>query len=129
MKPEEISKKTAQPLETIKVEDLPPLPPPYEDFEEQPISELKEDQKERWEHTLDGVSALNLPRPKTPQEEQELVEKFLAGFRKLLSKENNWTFLQPLTLSLEYCAKCQTCAEACPVYEMSGRKDIYQTDF
>ena len=129
MKPAEISKKTGQPLETIKVEDLPPLPPPYENYEEQPITELKEDQKERWEHDLDGVSALNLPRPKTPQEEQELVDKFLAGFRKLLSKENNWTFLQPLMLSLEYCARCQTCAEACPVYEMSGRKDIYRPTF
>ena len=129
MKPAEISKKTGQPLETIRVEDLPPLPPPYENYEEQPITELKEDQKERWEHDLDGVSALNLPRPKTPQEEQELVDKFLAGFRKLLSKENNWTFLQPLMLSLEYCARCQTCAEACPVYEMSGRKDIYRPTF
>ena len=129
MKPAEISKKTRQPLETIKLEDLPPLPPPYENFEEQPITDLKEDQKERWEHTLDGVSALNLPRPKTPQEEQELVEKFLAGFRKLMTKENNWTFLQPLMLSLEYCARCQTCAEACPAYEMSGRKDIYRPTF
>ncbi len=129
MKPAEISKKTAVPLERINTEDLPPLPPPYENFEEQPITELKEDQKERWEHTLDGVSALNLPRPKTPQEEQELVEKFLAGFRKLLSKENNWPFLQPLMLSLEYCARCQTCADACPAYEMSGGKDIYRPTF
>jgi Fe-S oxidoreductase len=129
MKPEAISKKTAEPLETIKVEDLPPLPPPYENYEEQPITELKEDQKERWEYGLDGVSALNLPRPKTPQEEQELVEKFLEGFRKLMTKENNWTFLQPLMLSLEYCARCQTCAEACPAYEMSGRKDIYRPTY
>jgi len=129
MKPAEISRKTGQPLETIRVDDLPPLPPPYENYEEQPITELKEDQKERWEHDLDGVSALNLPRPKTPQEEQELVDKFLAGFRKLLSKENNWTLLQALMLSLEYFARCQTCAEACPVYEMSGRKDIYRPTF
>ncbi|HTY22165.1 MAG TPA: (Fe-S)-binding protein [Desulfomonilaceae bacterium] len=129
MRAEEISKQTGQPLETIRVEDLPPLPPPYEDFEEPPIAQLKEDQKVRWEHSLDGVSAINLPRPQTPQEEQELVEKFLNGFRKLLTKENNWAFLQPLLLSLEYCAKCQTCAEACPVYEMSGRKEIYRPIF
>jgi len=51
MKPAEISKKTGQPLETIRVDDLPPLPPPYENYEEQPITELKEDQKERWSTT------------------------------------------------------------------------------
>ncbi len=46
-----------------------------------------------------------------------------------MTKENNWTFLQPLMLSMEYCAKCQTCADACPVFEMSGRKDIYRPTF
>ena len=128
MKPQEISKKAEQ-LEKINVKELPPLPPPYEDFEEKPITELKDDQKQRWEHSLDGVSALNLPRPETPEEEQRLVEAFLEGFRKLLTKEDNWAFLQPLSLSLEYCAKCQTCADACPIYEMSGRKDIYRPIF
>ena len=127
MKPQEISKKGEQ-LEKIKVEDLPPLPPPYQDFEEKPITELTDDQKQRWEHSLDGVSAINLPKPETPEEEQRLVEAFLEGFRKLLTKENNWTFLQPLMLSLEYCAKCQTCADACPVYEMSGKKGHIQAD-
>ena len=128
MKPQEISKKGEQ-LVKIKVEDLPPLPAPYEDFEEEPITELTDDQKQRWEHSLDGVSALNLPKPETPEEEQRLVEAFLEGFRKLMTKENNWTFLQPLMLSLEYCAKCQTCADACPVYESSGKKDIYRPIF
>ena len=128
MKPQEISKKAEQ-LEKINVKELPPLPPPYEDFEEKPITELTDDQKQRWEHSLDGVSALNLPRPETPEEEQRLVEAFLEGFRKLLTKEDNWAFLQPLSLSLEYCAKCQTCADACPIYEMSGRKDIYRPIF
>ena len=128
MKPEDIAKKTDR-LVTIKPEDLPPLPPPYQDFEGEEIPELSDDQKRRWEHSLDGVSALNLPKPQTPEEEQKLVEAFLRGFEKLLTKENNWTFLQPLMLSLEYCAKCQTCADACPVFEMSGRKDIYRPTF
>lgn len=78
---------------------------------------------------MDGVSASNLPKPQSPQEEQELVEKFLSGLGKLLSKENNWAFLQPLSLSLEYCARCQTCGDACPAYEMSGKKDIYRPTF
>ncbi len=128
MRPEDIAKHTEQ-LEQIKPEDVVPLPPPYDDYKEDPIAELTEDQKKRWEHSLDGVSALTLPRPESPQEEERLVRAFLAGLEKLLSRENNWTFLQPLTLSLEYCAKCQTCAEACPAFEMSGGKDIYRPTF
>ena len=121
MRPEEISKKTEQ-LVTIKPEDLAPLPFPYDNYEETPITPLKEEQKKKWEHSLDGVSALTLPKPETPEEEERLVKAFLSGLEKLMTKENNWTFLQPLMLSLEYCAKCQTCADACPAFEMSGRK-------
>jgi Fe-S oxidoreductase len=128
MRPEEISKKTEQ-LVNIKIEDLPPLPPPYTNYEETPITPLKEEQKKKWEHSLDGVSALTLPRPETPEEEERLVKLFLSGLEKLMTKENNWTFLQPLMLSMEYCAKCQTCADACPAFEMSGRKDIYRPTF
>ena len=58
MRPEEISKKTEQ-LVTIKTEDLAPLPFPYDTYEETPITPLKEEQKKKWEHSLDGVSALD----------------------------------------------------------------------
>ncbi|HPD61497.1 MAG TPA: (Fe-S)-binding protein, partial [Thermodesulfobacteriota bacterium] len=58
-----------------------------------------------------------------------MVNKFLDGLHKLLSKESNWTFLMPLTLSLEYCAKCQTCSDACPIYVSSGKKEIYRPTF
>ena len=30
---------------------------------------------------------------------------------------------------MDHCAKCQTCSEACPVYETSGRKEIYRPNF
>jgi Fe-S oxidoreductase len=70
-----------------------------------------------------------LPKVKTKEEEEKLVKQFLAGLEKLLSKENNWTFLQPLTLSLENCAKCQTCSDACPIYIASGRQEIYRPLF
>lgn len=128
MRAEEISKPCEQLVE-IRCEDLPPLPPPYENFEDDPITSLSDDQKTRWEYSLDGVSGLNLPKPESPEEEKRLVEAFLSGLHKLLTKENNWTFLQPLSLSLEYCAKCQTCADACPAFEMSGKKDIYRPTF
>ncbi len=128
MRPEEISK-PAERLQEIKHEDLPPLPPPYDTLVEDPLAELTADQKIRWEHSLDGVSAITLPKPETLAEKEELIKKFLSGLEKLMTREDNWTFLQPLMLTLEYCAKCQTCAKACPVFEMSGGKDIYRPTF
>ncbi len=128
MKPEDISKKAEQLVE-LKVEDLTPLPPPYDKYDKETFTQLTADQKAKWEHSLDGVSALTLPKPQSVEEEEKLVRSFLTGLEKLLTKENNWTFLQPLALSLEYCAKCQTCADACPVYEASGHQDIYRPTF
>jgi Fe-S oxidoreductase len=87
------------------------------------------DQKERLVCNLDGVVALGLPRPKSEQEKEKCVDLFLSGLRKLLSREDNWTFLQPLLLSLDYCAQCQTCSEACPVYLGSGRNDLYRPTY
>jgi Fe-S oxidoreductase len=77
-------------------------------------------------YDLDGTRALALPNPTTPEEEDALVRTFLAGLEKLFSRENNWTFLQPLLLSMEHCAHCQTCSEACHVFESSGRAEIYR---
>ena len=128
MKPEEISKPAEQ-LVDLNPDNFATLPPPYENFKESSLAPLTDDQKTRWEHSLDGVSALTLPKPETPEEEEKLVASFLTGLEKLMTKENNWTFMQPLMLSLEYCAKCQTCADACPVFEASGRKDIYRPTF
>jgi len=54
------------------------------------------------------------------------VRRFLTGLKKLFENENNWTFLQPWTLSMAYCTKCHTCSQACPIYEMSGRQEIYR---
>ncbi len=128
MKPEEISKPGEQ-LVDLNPQNFATLPPPYENYKESPVAPLTDDQKTRWEHSLDGVSALTLPKPQTPEEEEKLVASFLSGLEKLMTKENNWTFMQPLMLSLEYCAKCQTCADACPVFEASGHKDIYRPTF
>jgi Fe-S oxidoreductase len=129
MKAEEISTKRGEDLVNLRPEDFSPMPEPYTDYTDEAVEELKDDQKERWEHSLDGVSCLTIPKPETPEEEERLVKSFLSGLEKLLTKENNWTFLQPLALSLEYCTKCQTCADACPVFEASGGKDIYRPTF
>ncbi len=72
---------------------------------------------------------MNIPQPKTKQEENALVAKFLSGLEKLFTKENNWTFLQPLLLTMEHCARCQTCSEACHIFEASGNNELYRPTF
>jgi len=78
---------------------------------------------------LDGTRVLTFPDPKTKDEEDTLVRAFLSGLEKLFTRENNWTFLQPLLLSVEHCARCQTCSEACHVFESSGGEEIYRPTF
>jgi len=93
------------------VEELMSLPGDKEKLNaDAPIRPLTEEQKRMYECSLDGVSALRLTRPQSKEEEDRLVASFLNGLKKLLSKEDNWSFLQPLTLSLEYCAKCLACS-------------------
>ena len=90
---------------------------------------LNDEVRQRCECGLDGTSALSLPKPKSAEEESALVEKFIAGLRKLFEKENNWTFLQPLLLTMETCVGCQTCADACHIFESSGRAEPYRPTF
>jgi Fe-S oxidoreductase len=117
-------------LAHIEKENLLPLPPPYDNIEKQSAwKQITESQRQELETSLDDALALGFPRPKTTAEEQKLVRSFLAGVGKLFTRENNWTFLQPLMLSMESCARCQTCIEACPVYEASGRVEIYRPTF
>ena len=115
--------------QTQDVDELVPLPFPYEDWKDTPIATLSDEQRERFEAGPDGVSALQIPKPATEEEKEEKVAQFLAGLAKLLDKENNWTFLQPLMLSLENCVKCQTCNDSCGVYTDSGRAEMYRPTF
>jgi Fe-S oxidoreductase len=108
---------------------LPPLPPPYDKFEEPKLPPLAASVRAASECSLDDTVAVSLPRPKSPEEEQALVAKFLSGLEKLFSEENNWTFLQPLVLSVDHCTKCQTCAHACHIFEESGENELYRPTF
>jgi len=105
------------------------LPAPYEDFNQTTIPPLNPEKVKHIETSLDDTVAIGIPKPANKEEGEELVRRFLSGLKKLFEKENNWTFLHQLTLSMEHCAKCQTCSDACPVYEMSGGKDIYRPMF
>jgi Fe-S oxidoreductase len=127
-RPQDIARPSKQ-LAQIRAEDLPPLPPPYEDFNQKNLTELGEEKTANVEASLDGTIAIGIPKPKTKEEEEKYLRAFLSGLRKLFEKKNNWTFLQPFLLSMEHCAKCQTCSDACPAFEMSGRQEIYRPNF
>ncbi len=127
---QDISRPSDEPLITLTSEDLMPLPPPLDQPENKPpYLPLSESQKKNYECSLDGVSALSLPKPKNREEEEKLVKQFLSGLRKLLSQNDNWPFWQPLIQSLESCVRCQTCSDACPVYISSGRQEIYRPTY
>ncbi len=129
VKVEDISKNTDV-LSPTPVEELKPLPAPYDKQDELPEPrELSEKVREKFECDLDGTLVLNYPKPKSAEEERVLVEKFLTGLEKLFQAENNWTFLQPLLLSMDHCAKCHTCSEACHIYEASGENPIYRPSY
>jgi Fe-S oxidoreductase len=117
-------------LAHVDLQDLVPLPPPYDKPENQPkFKELTEETRKNFEASLDDTLCVGIPKPKTREEEEKLVQAFLSGLHKLFSKENNWTFLEPLVLSMEHCARCQTCINDCPLYEMSGRNEVYRPTF
>ena len=119
-----------KPLAHVENKDLMPLPYPLESPEkDHGWTALTEKVMGAVECGLDDTCALNIPQSKTKEEEDELVKKFLAGLDKLFTKENNWTFLQPLVLSMEHCAKCQTCSDACHIYEASGGNELYRPTF
>ena len=126
----DISKDVDRQLTEINLDELMPLPPPYDKNEElPPFTRITPDQQERLMCNLDGFMGLVLPKPENKEEEEKYVAQFISGLKKLLSKENNWTFLQPLLLSLEHCARCQTCSDACQVYLASGRNALYRPTY
>ena len=117
-------------LAGITIDELIPLPPPYDRIEEQRgWKTITEEQKESLVCNLDGFIALGLPKPANKEEERKYVKQFVSGLKKLLNRENNWTFLQPLLLSIDYCARCQTCNDSCPIYIASGKNDLYRPTY
>jgi Fe-S oxidoreductase len=118
-----------KPLVHLENGDLMALPEPLSSGRERPKRPLSEQVRQRSECLLDDTCAVNVPQPKSREEEDALIRRFLSGLDKLFSRENNWTFLQPLLLTMEHCARCQTCAESCHIFEASGRNDLYRPTF
>ena len=112
------------------LDDLAPLPAPYDKNGLEPAFK---DPKPEWAETnccsLDGFCAIDtMKHPETQEEEDELKVKFLKGLEKLFLDANN-KYLQPLSLTMEYCAKCNTCSEACHVYKAANGDEIYRPIF
>jgi Fe-S oxidoreductase len=117
------------PVTELNVNDQEPLPPPFDRLDrEPPMKQLSDSAKEKFVN-LDNTIAVNIPVPKTKAEEERLVKGFLSGMQKLFSAGDNWTFLQPLVLSMEHCARCQTCSESCHIYAESGHNPLYRPTY
>ncbi len=126
---EDISKASTSLVE-VDPRELLPLPPPYDRIEDLPKRKvIGQSNLQYLEASLDGTIAVGMPQAKCTADEEELIKRFLCGLRKITSRENNWGFLQQLTLSLEHCAACQTCIDACPVYIASGCSEVYRPTF
>ena len=122
----DIAKNSGQPLAHIDPLEQIPLPPPFDKIDEEPpFPQLTEEEREKYV-VLDDTIAVNIPKPESKEEEDRLVKGFLSGLEKLMTVEDNWTFLQPFEMSMEHCAHCQTCSDACPIYEESGENELYR---
>jgi len=130
VKLEDMSRREPEPLIHLDQEELMRLPPPLDDrSKDHAWSPLSAQVREKYECSLDDTCAVSVPQPRTKEEEEQLVKKFLSGLDKLFTRENNWTFLQPLLLTMEHCARCQTCSEACHIFEASGHNELYRPTY
>src|SRR5574337_1965864 len=112
----DMSRPVKKPLIHLEGQDLMPLPPPLDGPQDHDgLAPLSSQIVESCECFLDDTCVVNFPQPKTREEENELVGRFLSGLEKLFKREDNWTFLQPLVLTMEHCTKCQTCSDACHI--------------
>jgi len=126
----DMSRADRTPIAHVENAHLTPLPAPLDDpARERPWTPLSEKARARYECILDDTCAVSVPKPATQEEETRLVRAFLSGLDKLFTRENNWTFLQPLLLSMEHCARRQTCADACHIFEASGRNELYRPTY
>ncbi|MBQ8743572.1 MAG: (Fe-S)-binding protein, partial [Mailhella sp.] len=111
---------------TVDVNTLRPMPVDYETYEWKVITDA---QKQQYCCLLDDINVLLIPVPQTKAEEEEMVNRFLDGVRKLFTPENNWTCLAMLDTTMDYCAQCNSCSAACHLYEMSGEHEMYRPNF
>ena len=128
IRPRDIAVRGEQLTTVLDNKHLMPLPAPFEDPATWPkYKEMKPEWRDTYYAELDGVIALdNFKKPQTPEEEEELCNKFLRGLEKLVNDEANKGMIQVLDLTVEYCAKCNTCSDACHIFVSTDRNEIYR---
>ncbi len=67
--------------------------------------------------------ALSLPQPRSPEEEQALVARFLAGVKRAFTSEGDPALRSRLLRAIEHPVKCPRCEAACHVFQGSGRDE------
>ncbi|NLP43639.1 MAG: (Fe-S)-binding protein [Peptococcaceae bacterium] len=114
----------------IKLESLMELKAPYDaEGMEPPFTEPKQAWREKYCASLDGYVGIDkLTRPQSKEEEDEFVRKFLRGLEKVFTDANSGV-LQPFLLSFEYCAKCNTCSDACHIFKATNSNELYRPIF
>ena len=123
----DISRKGTEPIVSIGMDEI--MDVPVLDVHKIPWQPLSEDLKDKYCCNLDDLVVLQIPRPKTPREEEELVNKFLDGMRKLFSADDNWPFLAMLDTTMDYCVQCNSCSEACHLFEATKGNEMYRPNF
>jgi len=96
--------------------------------EEPPIAPPPDKWLEKYDLSLDWHSPIGLQKP-SQAEKERIAKAFLSGLEKLFDPQNNWTFLKTLTLTMNYCMRCQTCSDACHVFIGSGEQEAYRPTF
>jgi Fe-S oxidoreductase len=123
---EDIARPTPQ-WAHVEDSDLMPLPAPLDNPDSEPAwRSLGDEKRGKYEASLDDTLVLDVPKPQTREEEEQLTRRFLEGLAKLFSRQDNWPFLRPLILTMELCTNCQTCSSACHIFEASGQSPIYR---
>ena len=127
MKPQDLGRPCEQ---LTQLDEVMPLSFPYDQPGMEPdFPDVKPEWREKYCTSLDGCVGIDtLRRPENENMKKEFVQKFLNGLEKVFSDANSGV-LQPLQLVFEYCAKCNTCSEACHVFKASGGNELYRPIF
>lgn len=131
IRPRDMALRGEQLTDTTDKKNLMPLPFPFQDPASWPErAEKKEGWEEKYYFDLDGYTAFeDFERPKTKEEEDALVEKFVSGLTKIVDDKANKGMIQVLDLVVEYCAKCNTCSDACHLFISTNRDETYRPTF
>lgn len=131
IRPRDIAIRGEQLTTTEDKKHLMPLPAPFENPDTWPDRKpIKPEWRDTYYFDLDGFTAFEtFKRPKTKEEEDEIVNSFLNGLEKIMDDKANKGMIQVLDLVVEYCAKCNTCSDACHLFISTDRDETFRPTY